>query len=154
MTPLEENPPVQKKARKRRMKGTSPQRSSRRGKGEEPSVLDVVPEVPALKKLQMGGAAGRITDDKVKWSFEPKKLISSQKIDNEPDEGEQTDCTYRVIGLKEIEKATNLAFSCDCDKYNEIENFVSFCVENDSDIYEAKMRNLVEKYKRKNENVE
>ena len=53
-----------------------------------------------------------------------------------------------------MEKATNLAFSFDCDKYNEIENFVSFCVESDSDIDESKIRNLVEKYKKKNENVE
>ena len=117
----------------------------------------------------MGGAAGRITDDKVEWSFESNKSMNSQKVDNEPDEksmnsqkvvnepdeqGEQTDCTYRIIDLKEMEKATNMAFSCDCEEYNEIENFVSFCLENDSNIDEAKMRNLVEKYKKKNENVE
>ena len=69
----------------------------------EPSVLDVVPEAPALKKLETGGAAGKRTDDKVKWTFQQKKSIPTEKIDNEPEEEEQSDGTYRLIDLKEME---------------------------------------------------
>ena len=96
MTPLEENPPVQKKTRNRRMKGTAPQRCSLRSKGAKPSVLDVVPDAPALKKLELGGRGGRRKDEKHKWSFQAKKSITSENFDNEPEKEGQSDGTYPV----------------------------------------------------------
>ena len=86
MTPFVENPPVLKKTRNRRKKGTAPQRCSRRSKGVEPSVLDVVPDAPALKKLESSGRGGRRQDEKHEWSFEANKSITSKKFDNELEE--------------------------------------------------------------------
>ena len=56
-TPFEEDPLlVEKKTRNRRKKGDAPERASRRCRGEEPSVLDEVPDSCALKKLRTGGS--------------------------------------------------------------------------------------------------
>ena len=73
MTPLDDNPLLSKKTRKRRTKGTFPQRSSRRCKGVEPSFLDLIPKAAALKKLELGGAAGRRQDAIEKRTFSEKR---------------------------------------------------------------------------------
>ena len=53
-TPVDEEPPVSRRA-------------SRRVKGENPPLLDGVLETAALKKLAPGGMGGRVTGDGKSW---------------------------------------------------------------------------------------
>ena len=136
VTPIEDDPLViSKKTRKRRKKGLAPERSSRRKKGAEPSILDEIPENAALKKLQSGGSGGRQRNDMYSddWNLETS---TKSKNDNEPVKPNEN--TYRIMDLNELEKTLNTMVTCNCRKYKEIDDFVSFCVKNDSDIEEKK----------------
>ena len=150
VTPIEDNPPVSsKKTRKRHKKGILPARFSRRKKGAEPSILDEVPGNSALKKLQSGGSGGRRRNDKFSDEWNLMSTSTNPKNDNAPVQINEN--TYRIMDLNELQNTMNTMVSCKCRKYEELDNFVSFCVKSDSDIEENKMRDLIKKWKEQNE---
>ena len=150
MTPLDETP-LEKRPRKHRTKGDAPQRSSRRRRGVEPPILDEVPPTAAVKKLQSGGAGGRVREQSNsvhKWAFPNVSLTKNEQNDNAPDNAPETKFeTYRIVDLTAIEDTMNTMLSCSCEQNEEIDSFVHFCLENDSGLCETTLKNLAQRWK-------
>ena len=128
-TPVDENPlGVVVKRRNRRKKGDAPQRSSRRVKGEEPSILDGSPVNAAVKKLSLGGQGGKMIKDTTEWNLDGvRKAEESYKNNNS--QGERLG-TNRIVDLQLIEDCVNKMAVCKCKIETEIDDFVQFCIEN------------------------
>ena len=113
----------------------------------EPPILDDIPQSAAVKKLVSGGAGGTTREQSTfsnKWSFSTEKEAKMHKNDNAP--GKKVE-TYRIVDLTAMEETMNTMLSCNCQKHEEIDDFVDFCLENDSGLCETKLKCLAHRWK-------
>ena len=76
-------------------------RSSRRIRGENPSLLDGPLESAAMRKLAQGGRGGRCGGDRSNWNLDGTE-IPKQSAE---EEGEKKEERYRLVDLKKLENA-------------------------------------------------
>ena len=149
-TPFDEDPLVENSRRSRRMKG------------ENPSILDGVPESAALKKLLTGGRGGRsCSADEVPWqlpSATPGPKITPEQSTTAEKDKEQQEERLRLIDLNELENAIN-SMSCSCKSHEDIDSFSQYCIDNNSNLSAEKMQSLKQgwldsnKQKKENNNI-
>ena len=136
-TPMVEEPPVRK---------------SRRIKGENPSFLDATPGSAAVKKLSLGGMAGRAGGDKTTWHFHPAtpqgENAPEQSTTVETDDGQREE-RFRVVDLNKLEDAIAM-MDCKCDSTSQLSGFAEYCTKNDPTISQEKMAELLEGWKHEN----
>ena len=114
-------------------------------KGEDPSILDGVPECAALKKLQMGGMGGRCQVDEVSWqlpnAMPGPKITPKQSTSTAAKSEEQEEERFRLVDLNELEVAIN-SVSCSCKCNEDIDSFSKYCIDNDANLSKEKMERL------------
>ena len=125
MTPLEGEPPV------------VPVRSSRRARGEDPSILEGHSASAALKKLAPGGHGGRASQDGKDWEFHfsviPPKQSTTELVPVK-------NGRYRLVDLDELEETLNL-LNCTCPEID-MSKFFQYCEENDPSLSKERMDKL------------
>ena len=124
---LEES--LSKKKRKRRVKGSLPQRKSRRIDGENPKEAEVFEGIrgrDVKSLLKKGGRAGRVSDESTEWNYFPSQKynvvspsdrhrhntnyfgrlnnVSDDEIHDDEEDTDNTTSTYHLIEVTSLQE--------------------------------------------------
>ena len=116
-------------------------RSSRRVRGEDPSILDGSSMSAAVKKLALGGKGGRSLQDATEWHLHgPKKPEQSTTEEAPLFEGR-----YRLVDLDRLKETLN-SMACACPEDDD-SRFAQYCIKNDTYLSKNRMQKLMNGWK-------
>ena len=136
-TPKNVEVSLPKKKRKRRVKGSVPQRKSRRIDGKNPKEADGLDEIRGRdveSLLRKGGWGGRIHDNPTEWNYFPSNKyhfvspsdrhrhktsyfgrlnnVSDDEIHDDEEDTDNTTSTYHLIEVTSLQECINANLCC------------------------------------------
>ena len=157
---IEENPVIKKRSRNIRLKGSAPERKSRRISGDTPDEIGglgvIGRELKSLKRR--GGMAGRWFNDASEWNYFPhqQSYLSAQErnkhnasifrdLSHELDDhfeaqyddidvGENNYSTYQILNVQTIQDTVNKQCVCRCHLQSTLNSFLHYVSQRDNQL--------------------